>query len=143
MMRDLRHHEVLVSKISASDYTTLASSAENVDYCHFCLTRSLRASTCPALSSSTQRLSIIIINQRHTNLTKLPPGNSYQPANRGPRISGKSLTTYFRLRNRSPKRNGGTNLDPSLQEAPVPGTGAEPHVRRKHLLLLRQPELHH
>lgn len=105
MMQHLRHHESSTSRSSSRDYTSVASSADNADYCRICLANSHHALTCPILSKTTSQR---IINQSQINLASLPPGDSCRLGNSSPSHSGKSPPNSSCPGNRTRKRSDGT-----------------------------------
>lgn len=104
IMQHPKHHEGSTSRCFPSHYAAAASSASSVYYCRLCVAHLCRPSTFPLLSDATR---ICIINQRHINLARLPPRNSYFRRNRSPRRSEITTPNAFHSRNRSPKNNGG------------------------------------
>lgn len=82
MMPEPRYLQSSSSRGWPSDYATVPSSIDNVDYCCLCRARSHCTSTSPLLTDATCKL---IIKQRHNNLRKLSPRNFYRPGSRSPR----------------------------------------------------------
>lgn len=117
---------------SFRDYTTVASSVNDVEYYCLHLAYSYCSSTSPILSDGTCNL---VINQRFTNLPSLPPKSPYHLETKALGAAGKSLLTLFVPNSKAQ----GAMMKPfgihMVQKTLVTATITKPYRRQKLSLL--------
>lgn len=119
------------SEKPSSDYASIATSSDNVEYCRLYLARSHREYTCPLHNEATQNL---IISHRRVKLVDLPPRNLTRPASRSRRCSGGATPNTYCPGKRSRKRSGRTTPNAIVKRTVVPGAVAKPPRRERQLL---------
>lgn len=104
IMQQSRRRRSSSSRMSSRGLATVASSANNVDYCHLCFALLNSASKCILLN---EEIGILIINQLHIRLDEAFAKKNVRPEKLEPEAQWEPMPNSFCPGSESPKHNGG------------------------------------